>query len=95
MPVVLNKHIHGIPEGAVYVGRPSPFGNSFTLKEYSRDEAIRLFVENILPTLDCSSLTGRDLVCFCVRKPTQMGVRPLVCHAQVILEKANGWTEGE
>lgn len=31
-------------------------------------------------------LKGNDLVCWCVRKPTSIGERPLVCHAQVLLE---------
>jgi len=29
-PVVLNRHIHGKPQGAIYVGRPTKWGNPFT-----------------------------------------------------------------
>ncbi|MGH9462246.1 MAG: DUF4326 domain-containing protein [Vicinamibacteria bacterium] len=32
-PVVLNRHVHGKPQGAVYVGRPSKWGNPFTWSE--------------------------------------------------------------
>jgi hypothetical protein len=28
-PVVLNRHVHGKPQGSVYVGRPTKWGNPF------------------------------------------------------------------
>ncbi len=38
-PRVLNKHTHGIPEGAVYIGRGSPWGNRFVIgRDGTRDE---------------------------------------------------------
>jgi hypothetical protein len=28
---VLNKRVHGVPRGAVYIGRPSIWGNPFVI----------------------------------------------------------------
>jgi len=36
MPRVLNRRTNGIPRGAVYVGRPTKFGNPMTIKEVKR-----------------------------------------------------------
>jgi len=91
MPKVLNKRTDYIPPGAVYVGRPSKWGNIF--KGMSRaemvrrhrewiEEQIRLgnvgFGEQFKYNLD--ELRGRDVVCWCA---------PLPCHADVLLELAN------
>lgn len=86
MPQVLNKH-HGYPpRGAVYVGRPSPWGNPYQMgADGTREEVIakfRNFVEN-RPNFKASiveNLRGKDLVCFCA---------PLACHADILLEIAN------
>lgn len=52
MPKVLNKRFNGVPEGAVYVGRPSKWGNPFHIKEsiynkaariYTREESVELY----------------------------------------------------
>ena len=41
MPKVLNKRVDGIPPGAVYIGRPSVWGNPFVIgKDGSRDDVI-------------------------------------------------------
>lgn len=38
---VLNKRIHGVSPGAVYIGRPSIWGNPFVIgKDGSRDDVI-------------------------------------------------------
>jgi len=31
LPRILNKHTHGIPAGAVYIGRGSPWGTPFVI----------------------------------------------------------------
>ena len=90
MAKVLNKRVHGVPKGAVYVGRPSKFGNPFTIgKDGSREEVIQkfeawLFVadENSSPPMlitidDLHSLRGKDLVCWCA---------PEACHAQILMK---------
>ena len=39
MPKVLNKYKDGVPTNAVYIGRPSKWGNPFVIgKEVSREE---------------------------------------------------------
>lgn len=81
MPKVLNKHRDGIPEGAVYVGRGSPWGNPFRMYgEKSRDHVCDRFETETLPTLDLTKLRGKDLVCFCA---------PKRCHADALLREAN------
>lgn len=81
MPRVLNKYTDQIPEGAVYCGRPGLWGNPFVVgKHGTRDQVCDRFEREILPTLDVSSLRGKDLVCFCA---------PLRCHCDAILRKAN------
>jgi len=81
MPKVLNKHKDGIPAGARYIGRGSPYGNPFIIGVHGdRDQVCDRFEREILPTLDVSDLRGQDLVCFCA---------PQRCHGDPILRKAN------
>jgi hypothetical protein len=77
-----------MPEGAVYVGRPSPFGNPFPAAKYGHEGAVILYRAWIrqpdqfgLRSRIRRELRGRDLVCWC----------PLTvaCHADVLLEVAN------
>ena len=85
MPKVLNKNKDFIHSEAIYVGRGSPYGNPYKRGiDGNRTKVIRLFVENILPNLDVTSLRGKDLVCFCA---------PKCCHADYILIKANSSLE--
>lgn len=84
MPKVYNKRTDQIPEGAVYVGRPSKWGNPYFLGSRGRKEAIELFSEYIvregLVEEVKKELKGKDLVCWCA---------PEACHADVLLEIAN------
>lgn len=83
MPQVLNMHDTGVPFGAVYVGRGSPYGNPFKMTNSSDAERNRVcdrFEQEVLPTLDVSALRGKDLVCYCA---------PKRCHADAVLRKAN------
>lgn len=83
-PRVLNKRRDGLPPGAVYVGRPSKWGNPFTLHTGSRRDVIERFRSYLLGTprllADLDELRGKDLVCWCA---------PLPCHADALLELAN------
>jgi hypothetical protein len=73
---VLNKHHGGIPPGAVYIGRGSPWGNPFKIgRDGTRDEVCDRYEREVLPTLDLEPLRGKDLVCFCA---------PLRCHGDSI-----------
>lgn len=79
-PRVLNRRTDGIPRGAVYVGRPSKWGNPFQIgRDGDRAEVIERFRRETLPDLDVRPLIGRSLVCYCA---------PLPCHADLLLEAA-------
>ena len=97
MPKVWNRRDPNCPKDAIYVGRPTKWGNIFThlklphssgtIRVSSREIAIR----NFRQLLDMRGhagrmqikheLKGKDLVCWCAPKP---------CHADVLLEIANG-----
>jgi hypothetical protein len=82
LPRVLNKRIDGEPEGSVYIGRGSPYGNPFVIGPHGdRDQVCDMFEAMILPKLDLEPLRGKDLVCFC---------KPLRCHGDAIMAKLYG-----
>lgn len=89
---VFNKRTDHIPADAIYVGRPSKWGNPFKIGKdgkgvyWGREDVIN-FYKHWLETneqdglmMDLHELKGRDLVCWCA---------PLPCHANVLLELAN------
>jgi len=84
LPKVLNKR-NGSPPGAIYIGRPSIWGNPYLIgKDGDRAQVIRKFKKFVLPNYsldELSRLQGRDLLCFCA---------PLPCHGDVLLEAVNG-----
>lgn len=75
------------PKDAVYVGRGTRWGNPFKIgRDGDRDKCIRAYrimVESHAPTVQAirRELRGKDLVCWCAPEP---------CHADVLLEIANG-----
>lgn len=91
MARVLNKKVSGIPAGAVYIGRPSKFGNPFAMKsEAQRDDVCDryrawLLAQPKLVAAARSELAGKDLVCWCA---------PRRCHGDTLLEIANTQPEG-
>ena len=62
------------------VTRPGKWGNPYTVEEYGREQAIRLYREWLIGK-DLSELRGKDLACYCVLGEP--------CHADVLLELAN------
>jgi uncharacterized protein DUF4326 len=90
MPKVYNKHHKDAPKDAVYVGRPSRWGNPFVIgKDGNREEVIakyRKFIQEWsgIRNYLIQELKGKDLVCWCAPKP---------CHADVLLEIANSADE--
>ena len=90
MPKVYNKRDKNIPAGAVYVGRPTIWGNPYAIgnefagKILNREDVILLYRKHLerTPLLlrELPKLKGKDLVCWCAPKP---------CHADVLLELAN------
>ena len=86
MPKVYNKNTDiDIPTSAIYIGRPSKYGNPFSIsKDHSRNEVIKMYEDYILshPDLDeiKTELKGKDLVCFC---------SPKKCHGDILIRLAN------
>ena len=86
VPQVLNKYKSGVPEGSVYIGRPSKWGNPFSIgKDGTREEVIAKYLGWILTHPEKMEdaqreLQGRNLVCFCA---------PKACHGDILLRIAN------
>ena len=82
-----------MPEGTVYVGRPTKWGNPFSVKDHGVNAAC-VYHHNWLHEPEQADLVaairtelrGKDLVCWC-REDS------LWCHADALLEIAN--SEGE
>ena len=94
-PKVWNKRDPSVPKDAVYVGRPTKWGNPYThlpinpkyadtcIKVATREDAVKKYKETLprfIYDLAPVELKGKDLVCWCAPKP---------CHADVLLEIAN------
>ena len=91
MPKVYNKKIDkGIPEDAVYIGRPSIWGNPwFMLDESKRNTVCDRFERHVAENAEFRrmiqiQLKGKDLVCYCA---------PRRCHGDTILRIANEETD--
>ena len=86
MPKVLNKFKDFIPDEAIYIGRPSEFGNPFVIgRDGLWGEVIAKYEcwINGKPELLLKAKTllkGKDLVCFC---------SPKECHGDVLLRLVN------
>ena len=94
MTKVLNKRTDKIPPDAIYVGRPSKWGNPFKIGSFhngkritTNEDAVRLHKDWLLYSeegqmlaSEIGELAGKDLACWCA---------PLPCHADILLELAN------
>lgn len=75
-----------MPAGAIYVGRPSRWGNPFDGRLVGRSESVWLFEQTLIGNADPLAvirreLAGRDLACWCpLDQP---------CHADVLIRHAN------
>lgn len=88
MPRVV--HVRDRVPGAVFIGRPSVWGNPFIIgRDGTREEVIEKYRRWLKRDTDYAEtllyriyreLKGRDLACFCA---------PLPCHGDVLLEIAN------
>lgn len=87
MPRVYNLHREDVPSGAAFVGRSTKWGNPFVIgKDGDREMVVWKYREYLLSNEILlqqvrRELRGRDLACFCAPAP---------CHADVLLEVANG-----
>lgn len=73
------------PDGAVYVGRPTRWGNPFVGGD--AEELVEAYRRSFrdrpnLVELVRAELAGRDLMCWCPESQP--------CHADVLIELANG-----
>jgi len=77
---------------AVYVGRPSKWGNPFKLGKYTVEECLNLYEEWLKGQIKrdpafLEPLQGKDLVCWCsLNNP---------CHADILLKMANEKLKGD
>lgn len=87
LPRVINLRDEGLPVSAVYVGRPSAFGNPFKVGPgCSNRQAVDKFRDWLFrkPELVAKvrrELKGRELACWCWPRP---------CHADVLRRVAAG-----
>lgn len=85
-PKVLSKRKSGVPQGAVYIGRPGKWGNPYiTGRDGDRETVIAKHRAWFLADPDMVAeakreLRGKDLVCWCA---------PCTCHGDILLEIAN------
>ena len=80
-----------MPQNAIYVGRPTHWGNPYPVETFGREEAVRRFralfqvhgqgLGTEFPVPDIEQLRGKDLACWCREDEA--------CHADVLLEMAN------
>lgn len=93
MPKVWNKRDPKCPKDAIYVGRPTKWGNLFShlpnttakFRVNTRAEAVAAFRNYVVTRPDLieaaqKELKSKDLVCWCA---------PAECHAEVWMEIAN------
>ncbi len=92
MPRVLNRFVSGMPDGSVYIGRPSKWGNPFVIGRHGdRAEVLHQYEKYLednpwLWEAAERELRGRDLICWCA---------PQRCHGDILLVIANGGTTAE
>ena len=99
MPQVLNKRTNKIPPDAIYVGRPSKWGNPWRIGEkhpadghrLNRDEVIRVYSDNIHLMLKAKRADGSVILDLNELKGKDLvcWCAPLSCHADILLELAN------
>ena len=91
---VYNKRHYDVPPDAVYIGRPTKWGNPFSHlpgkslaqhKTETREEAVQKFETYLLehPALleaAKTELRGKSLVCWCA---------PKSCHGDILMKYAN------
>lgn len=89
---IYNKRTSTPPDSAIYVGRPTRWGNPFTVEQYGRGQAVLRFAEWLKHSPEARwqrehihELAGRDLICWC---------SPARCHAKVLAVAARAKADG-
>lgn len=86
MPKVLNRYKDTIPKDAVYIGRPTIWGNPFQMTgPDTRGNVVAEYEKWLMNQPDLvamvrKQLRGMNLVCFCA---------PKACHGDILLKIAN------
>ena len=76
-----------MPTNAIYVGRPTRYGNPYSLDDYDRTTAIDRYAKWLDDHLEkdpsfLDALLGKDLACWCrMDQP---------CHADILIKKMAG-----
>lgn len=75
------------PPDVVYVGRPSKWGNPYSVSQHGRDQAVQLYRDYLqrypqLVEAARRELPGKRLACWCRADE--------LCHADVLLDIVNG-----
>lgn len=92
LPQVLNKRNRDVSREAVYIGRPSKWGNPFVIgRDGTREQVVERYRTWLLarPAMVAAArreLAGKNLVCFCA---------PNACHGDVLLDIANSTDANE
>ena len=78
----------------VYVGRPTVWGNDFTVEKHGRGNAVKMHAEYVQtqPALIAKikrELRGKVLACWCAPKGGVDMNADLICHAQTLARIAN------
>ena len=82
------------PEGVIYVGRGSKWGNPYRVDAFGREKAIEIFEFYLAHGQTMTGITaadvrrelrGKDLMCWCKTNEA--------CHADVLLRVANEESE--
>lgn len=97
MPKVWNKRQSGVPQNAVYVGRPTKWGNPYshmdgTLAKYkvaTRDEAVDAYEALLLRWFAEDPEAKKRLQAELRGKDLVCWCAPARCHADVLLKYAN------
>lgn len=100
VPKVWNKgRDKNIPPDAIYVGRPSKWGNPFKIGEQhpadghriTREESIQLYKDNFATMSKAKDSDGKPILNLVELwgKDLVCWCAPLPCHADILLELAN------
>jgi len=95
---IYNRHHHNEPEGSVYVGRPTKWGNPFSFQSNttaphnvaSREEAVAAFRNWIMLDRPYQNGLRAQAKVELKGKDLVCWCSPASCHAEVWMEIANG-----
>lgn len=93
--IVVVHYKHGDPYD-VYVGRPTKWGNPFTVEKWGREIALEKYAHWILEfeqdwlvKAAIEELQGKVLACWCAPKKGLTLVDEVVCHGQILVKLSN------